>query len=87
MRRCIKIKCVHNTEQQNLVNWQLGCSSKLNCTVSQNKMDRRRRRSTTGRTAWQLEFKEQRRLFRRNAEDYWRSTTAECRYDSRQLCE
>ena len=46
---------------------------------------RRRRHSTTARTAWQLQFHEQRRVFRRKVEDYWRSTIAQCRYDSRQL--
>jgi len=46
---------------------------------------RRRRDSATARTAWQHQFQEQRRLFRRKAEDYWRSTIAECRYDSRKL--
>ena len=46
---------------------------------------RRRHHSTTAQTAWQLQFQEQRRLFRRKAEDYWRSTIAECHYDSRQF--
>ena len=42
---------------------------------------RRCSHSTTARSAWQQQFHDQRRLFRRKAEDYWKSAIAEWRCD------